>query len=165
MTIHVLGISNIINNVKEKKNLREEKLTLKNERKMFFLILLTVTRTRTNYYNFCRFNIFNIHCDTFFSGLTFYLSQVTFRACKAGCLECLKCWSRNIFSSFAVNCDNSVFREEKRGGCEFECCQTCSELVEWIYGVFKKRIEKVNLYIFYKNFHTLFWLPQFSWNP
>lgn len=46
------------------------------ERKIVgFLILLPVMRTRTNYDNFCRFNIFNIHCDTFFSRHIFYVSS------------------------------------------------------------------------------------------
>lgn len=46
-------------------------------------------RTRTNYYNFCRFNIFNIHCDTFFSGRIFYATQAAGKFWEAFLLKIL----------------------------------------------------------------------------
>jgi hypothetical protein len=111
-TIHVLGISNIINNAKQKARSEREKSDAKETReKRSFLILLTVTRTRTNYYNFCRFNIFNIHCDTFFSWP--YILCVPRSSQKLGArnAENVEKREKKIPPLLAVNCDNSVFSE------------------------------------------------------
>lgn len=68
-TIHVLGISDIINNKVTRKTFRWSAPGRKRSRGNVSSYLATLMRTRTNYYTFCRFNIFHTHFESLNSAL------------------------------------------------------------------------------------------------